>query len=286
MSSVSSHSVRVGEADIAYLEAGPESGPVAIFVHGVPAGSELWREVIANVAGQGWRCLAPDLPGYGCTTLPEGGDYSVRGAADLLMEWVRQENFGDIWLVGHDIGGGVAQLMLTADSSRFRQVTLSNCITADTWPIPSIFRLIIAARIGLFAKLAASGVFRSPFGKRALYGAVANRSCLTKERLDRIFWNGKVRTREGRKKFQAMLASLDPLHTIENMPALREVKLPVHLIWGLMDPNQPWEGPGKILRETFPDARITELPGAGHFLQIDAPVAYLSALLEGAPAAE
>lgn len=283
MSSVSRHAVQVADSRIAYLAAGPESGPVAIFVHGVPAGSELWRDVIANVAEQGWRCLAPDLPGYGDTSIPAGGDYSVAGAANLLMDWVRQENFGDIWLVGHDIGGGVAQRMLTAEPSRFCQATLSNCITADTWPIPSIFRLIIAARIGLFAKLAATGVFRSPFGRRALYRGVADRNCLTRERLNRIFWNDKVRTREGREKFQAMLASLDPLHTMENMPALREVNVPVHLVWGLKDPNQPWEGPGRILRETFPDARVTELPGAGHFLQIDAPVAYLSALLEGAP---
>jgi haloalkane dehalogenase len=54
---------------IAYREAVPdgwsEGGPTALFLHGFPTSSYLWRNVLPAAAGAGYRAVAPDLPGFG-----------------------------------------------------------------------------------------------------------------------------------------------------------------------------------------------------------------------------
>ena len=50
---------------IAYREAGPADGPVALLVHGYPSSSFMWRRPLEALADAGWRAVAPDLPGFG-----------------------------------------------------------------------------------------------------------------------------------------------------------------------------------------------------------------------------
>jgi pimeloyl-ACP methyl ester carboxylesterase len=279
MNNVEKKKVKVKDCTIAYLESGPQDGPIAILVHGIPASAELWRGVMEIMSGHGWHCYAPDLPGYGGTELPDDGDYSVKGAAELLSAWIEQEQMNDIWVVGHDIGGGVVQLLVTLNEKRFNKLTFSNCITADTWPVFEIRMIIRSAKMGLFGILASTGIFSTAIGRAAISRGFSDKRVFTKEVSARVFWDSKVSTREGLKKFKRMLAQLDPQQTMDNMPALSQVKLPVELVWGLADPAQPWDGPGKILRETFPSAKIQTLPDSGHFLQIDSTQVYAGALL-------
>ena len=42
---------------LAYREAGPAEGPVALLVHGFPQSSYMWRELAAPLAAAGWRSL-------------------------------------------------------------------------------------------------------------------------------------------------------------------------------------------------------------------------------------
>lgn len=51
-------------------ESGPEGGPVALLVHGFPELWYSWRHQMEHLAGRGFRCLAPDLRGYGDTDAP------------------------------------------------------------------------------------------------------------------------------------------------------------------------------------------------------------------------
>lgn len=38
----------VGQHQISWLQAGQPTDPVALFLHGIPAGAELWREILPN----------------------------------------------------------------------------------------------------------------------------------------------------------------------------------------------------------------------------------------------
>ena len=53
----------------AYLEAGASDGPAMIFVHGWPERAHSWRHQIPVFAGLGFRVIAPDLRGYGDSSI-------------------------------------------------------------------------------------------------------------------------------------------------------------------------------------------------------------------------
>lgn len=48
-----------------WLEAGPADGRLMIFLHGLPGFSIIWRRQLDELAAAGWRCVAPDMRGYG-----------------------------------------------------------------------------------------------------------------------------------------------------------------------------------------------------------------------------
>jgi haloalkane dehalogenase len=94
---------------MAYSELG--SGPTVVFLHGNPASSYIWRNIMPHVAPQG-RCIALDLIGMGDSEKLEGTDpdrYSFlqhRRFVDGLLERLGVTN--NVVLVGHDWGGALA----------------------------------------------------------------------------------------------------------------------------------------------------------------------------------
>jgi pimeloyl-ACP methyl ester carboxylesterase len=69
--------VRRVEADgvtVFYREAGPADGPVVLLLHGFPTSSFMYRELIPRLADR-YRVIAPDLPGFGFTEVPEKRNY-------------------------------------------------------------------------------------------------------------------------------------------------------------------------------------------------------------------
>ena len=53
---------------LAHIDEG--KGPPVVFIHGEPTWSFLWRKVIGPVKDAGFRCIAPDLPGFGRSDKP------------------------------------------------------------------------------------------------------------------------------------------------------------------------------------------------------------------------
>jgi len=88
-----------------YLAAGPESGPLIVFVHGWPELSRSWRHQLPVFAGLGFRAVAPDLRGYGFSSVyGRYEDYAQeRVVGDMLglLEALGRERA--VW-VGHDWG--------------------------------------------------------------------------------------------------------------------------------------------------------------------------------------
>jgi pimeloyl-ACP methyl ester carboxylesterase len=66
---VTHKTVRVGDLDIFYREAGPKDAPAVLLLHGFPTSSQMFRNLIPALAG-GYRVVAPDYPGYGHSSMP------------------------------------------------------------------------------------------------------------------------------------------------------------------------------------------------------------------------
>ena len=107
----------------AYLEAGPADGPLMIFAHGWPGLGLIWRAQVAHFAAAGWRCIAPDMRGYGGSSVPSCiADYSTREITADLVE-LHDALGGDaaVW-VGHDWGCAPVWAMAAHHPERCRGV--------------------------------------------------------------------------------------------------------------------------------------------------------------------
>src|ERR1700678_3112506 len=70
----SHHRIKADGVDVFYREAGPADAPVILLLHGFPTSSFQYRELIPRLADR-YRVIAPDLPGFGFTAVPEARQY-------------------------------------------------------------------------------------------------------------------------------------------------------------------------------------------------------------------
>ncbi|HET8980198.1 MAG TPA: haloalkane dehalogenase [Solirubrobacteraceae bacterium] len=97
---------RFADLRMAYIDEG-EGAPV-VFVHGEPTWSFLWRHVLVPVRDAGFRCLAPDLPGFGRSDKPTEVDwYTYDRHAAALTRLLEDLDIRGATIVVHDWGGPI-----------------------------------------------------------------------------------------------------------------------------------------------------------------------------------
>src|ERR1700733_12182300 len=69
------HKVEADGVQVFYREAGGPQAPVFLLLHGFPTSSFMYRELIPRLADR-YRVIAPDLPGFGFTEVPERRKYT------------------------------------------------------------------------------------------------------------------------------------------------------------------------------------------------------------------
>ena len=112
------------------LEAGSESAPALLLLHGFPELAWSWRKLMLPLAAAGYRVIAPDQRGYGRTTGWDGrydGDLAsfrltnlVQDAAQLLQKL----GIKSVDLIGHDFGSPVAAWCALLQPAVFKSVVL------------------------------------------------------------------------------------------------------------------------------------------------------------------
>src|SRR6267142_674787 len=68
------HRAQTDGVTVFYREAGPADAPVVLLLHGFPTSSFQFRELMPRLAGA-YRVIAPDLPGFGFTEVPDERPY-------------------------------------------------------------------------------------------------------------------------------------------------------------------------------------------------------------------
>jgi pimeloyl-ACP methyl ester carboxylesterase len=88
-----------------YLAAGPEGGPLLIFVHGWPELSLSWRHQLATFGSLGFRAIAPDLRGYGrSSNYRDHGAYAQSEVVADMLELLADLGGEQAVWIGHDWG--------------------------------------------------------------------------------------------------------------------------------------------------------------------------------------
>uniref|UniRef100_J3LUE6 soluble epoxide hydrolase n=1 Tax=Oryza brachyantha TaxID=4533 RepID=J3LUE6_ORYBR len=105
--------VEANGISIHVAEAGGEGAPAVLFVHGFPELWYSWRHQMEHLAARGFRCLAPDLRGYGGTTAPPEIEsytaFHVVGDLVALLDALGLSK--QVFVVGHDWGALIAWYM-------------------------------------------------------------------------------------------------------------------------------------------------------------------------------
>jgi haloalkane dehalogenase len=97
---------RFEDLRLAHLDVG--NGPPVLLLHGEPTWSFLWRKVIPPIRDAGYRCIAPDLPGFGRSDKPIDVDwYTYDRHTDSVARLFAELKLRDATLVVHDWGGPI-----------------------------------------------------------------------------------------------------------------------------------------------------------------------------------
>jgi pimeloyl-ACP methyl ester carboxylesterase len=108
-----------------YWEAGPVDGPLMIFLHGWPGIGLVWRAHLEALAAEGFRCIAPDMRGYGGSSAPDKSEaYALKEIVDDMVELHDHLGAGAAIWVGHDWGSPVAGALAAQHGARSRGVVL------------------------------------------------------------------------------------------------------------------------------------------------------------------
>jgi haloalkane dehalogenase len=108
---------------LAHIDEG-EGAPV-IFMHGEPTWSFLWRKVIPPVRDAGFRCVAPDLAGFGGSDKPTDiGWYSYDRHTELAASLLEDLDLRGATIVVHDWGGPIGLRLAVEHPDRIERIVI------------------------------------------------------------------------------------------------------------------------------------------------------------------
>ncbi len=263
--------------NLSYVVQGAEHGTngAIVLLHEIPAGAFAWADVMPQLASANRAVYAIDMLGYGQSDHPWPADTSNWGHADALSMLFEQLNLTNIVLVGHGLGGAVAQVLATR-LSRERVAALvlidTYCFEysfAPNWPLSEMKKRqdVDAPKQTKVEDLIADLKERLPNGS---YNPQRLQSFLS----DYIEpWNSEL----GKEVLFQHIRLLIPGYTNSVSTDLKGLGKPVLIIWGQNDQQVPLKFAERLHRE-IPEAELVIVPEAGHLILFDAPGAVASAL--------
>lgn len=277
------HTIEADGVRIFYREAGPANAPVILLLHGYPTSSHQYRELIPRLATR-YRVIAPDLPGFGFTAVPDARNYkySFDAIARTIAAFVDALNLKKYALYIFDYGAPTGLRLALAHPERVTAIVSQNGNAyeeglGDAWaPIRAYWSTPSAENREVLRR-----AILTPEGTRFQYlTGVSNPESVAPESytLDQALLE-----RPGNQEIQLDLY-LDYANNVKLYPKFqsyfREFKPPLLAIWGKNDVF--FIPPGaEAFRRDNPNATV-EFLDTGHFAletHVDAIAASMHAFL-------
>jgi len=233
-----------------------------ILVHGITTYSFIWAEISANLSYD-YDVIALDLLGCGDSDMPLDVSYSLTDHAARLQGFARALDLPPFHLVGHDLGGGIAQIFAVEHPDRLLDLAMLNTVGYDFWPVQPITSL----RAPVIKQLLMASLDKGLFRQVVLRG-LWDREKLTPELMRKF--TAPLKTATGRKAFLHFTRCLDNHNLTEISDSLRRLDLPALIVRG-EDDRYLSSGISKRLGEDIPDSILLRVSQAGHYIQIDQP---------------
>jgi pimeloyl-ACP methyl ester carboxylesterase len=256
------------EVEMAYRDEG--SGDPVVFVHGIPTNSYLFRDQFDAVASD-HRAIAPDMIGYGNSSMYDGFDRSIRAQELAVRGLVDELGLDTIDFVGHDLGGGVGLRYAARSPDAIDRLVLSNSVAYDSWPIRTITDLGLPETARETSVEELQGMLDGLF-----------RDTLLGDDHDEAFLEGMKTpwaSEEGVTSVVRNASATNTSHTTEVDPS--DVTADTLLLWGTEDEFQPIEWAERLEG----DIDSCELVGleANHWVPEDRTAAFTEHLTDFLP---
>jgi pimeloyl-ACP methyl ester carboxylesterase len=269
---------RSGPTEVNYVEMGDGRGrPTILFVHGLSGSWQNWLETLPHFAAT-HRVLAPDLPGFGHSSLPPWR-ISIERYAALLYELCDALAVRDCVLVGNSMGGFVSAEAACRDPGRFEKLVLVSAAGVSharmrRAPAETAARMAAGAA-PLLLKAQERGLRRPRLRDAIFSGLFQHPSRLRTELLLEQFQSGAGKP--------GLLPAVQGLVGYDILEKLSDVDVPTLIVWGRNDrvvPPHDAFGYASRLR----NSSTVIFDDTGHLPQIERPVRFnrvLETFLEG-----
>ena len=246
-------------AGLAYREAGPPDGPVALLLHGYPESSYMWRDVLPVLAEAGWRAVAPDLAGMGDSPADLPGTWERH--ADSVERLRAELGIECCVPVMHDWGGLIGLRWACEQPQAVEALVIS---ASGFFPDGKWHGFAEAMRTPGTGEEFVSGATREAFAAMLgqLSGAIGDTA------IDE-YW--KAFGDDARRQAQLdFYRSMDFEKIVPYEGRLAALGVPVLLVFGGRDPFVSPATAERFERE-LPDTELVLIEDAGHFVWEDAP---------------
>ncbi|AOY93197.1 alpha/beta hydrolase [Cupriavidus sp. USMAA2-4] len=251
---------------IATLEQG-EGTVTVVLLHGIGGGKAAWPEQLAALARAGYRALAWDMPGYGDSALIDPYDFDGLAAALAPLLQAERAAGRRVVLLGHSMGGMVAQQACAATPALIDGMVLSGTSPAFGKPGGDWQRDFVAARTapldaGRSMAEMAAGLVRAMVAPDAPPDGVAFATAVMAAVPPATY-----------------RAALGALVRFDQREALARIAVPVLALAGEHDNNA---APAVMERmaQRIAGAEYHCLPGVGHLACMEQPALFNAAVLD------
>jgi pimeloyl-ACP methyl ester carboxylesterase len=243
-------------------------GAPLLLLHGSPDTHDMWLPLMEHLTGQ-YRCIAPDLPGFGESTLPADFSLSLDHEADFIRDLVAALGIHEqVTLVTTDFGAHYGLAFLVKYPHRVRGVAISNTNFFSDYQWHIVARLY---RVPVLGELLMRSATRSMM--RSTLKSVA--PALPEDYIDRSYDSGfgSSAVRKAVLRMYRERPSKDFIGWEDKLLTVLEKK-PAIVLWGDKD---PFASP--TVADRFGKAQVRHFQDFSHWLPLEAPAEYAAALL-------
>jgi len=256
--------VRLGAANISVTEWG--EGPPALLVHGNPDSGVMWDAVASRLADK-CRCIAPDLPGFGHSEVPDSFAPSLDGMARFVDDFLRAAGIArPLDLIAHDFGGPFAFAFAVKYPDAVRRLVAINTVFFSDYAWHFWARIW---RTPILGEISMALMNKPMFAQELRRGSPA----ISQTHIDQT-WS--LITPRMKKEVLRLYRASSPENFIpwgRDFLALTKSK-PTLVIWGDKD---PYISPR--FAERFNAQKVVHLP-VGHWAPVEAPAECAEAVAE------
>ena len=246
------------------------AGTPVICIHGFMGTACDWRFNVEEL-GKHFAVSAFDLPGFGYTDKPLNFDYTSKGYASFVKDFMDARKIGKAVLVGNSLGGQIAIKTCLEYADRVSALIL---IDSGGYPGSVRFPLFRLLKVSLLGPAIMSLVTRSST-RYILCQVLKNRSAVSNEVV--TYYCNVYKTANARK-IPALVVKNVTKDETELHAGFNQIKCPTLIIWGTLDNVIPPRY-GPLFRDEIAGSKLLTVEQAGHMPQIDSPAIVNQAII-------